>query len=67
MSGVGPFDVLVDGAVQPIEELARIVLAGLLQCARDGLDHQHQNTTLKPVAGHIADTDLDARPSCKTS
>ena len=61
LAGVGPFDVLVNGAVQPIEELVRVVLTGFLKRARDGLDHQHQDTTFKPVAGDVADTDLHAR------
>ena len=35
LAGIGPFDVLVNGAVQPIEELVRIVLTGFLKRARD--------------------------------
>ena len=58
--GLGPFDVLVDRPVEHIQEQLRVLLAALLKGARDRLHHQHQHAALQPMAGDVADADLDA-------
>src|SRR6266545_1415927 len=57
----GSRDVLVHGAIQPIEEAPRIAFARLVQRADSRLNHQHQHTALESVPGDVADPDLDAR------